>query len=46
MFHSNRSYNDIAKYYIKSERANLEGLEKSPHHGRDGNLNVEFVAYK
>lgn len=33
-------------YYIKSERANLKGLDKSPWHGRDGELSVEDVPFR
>nr|XP_021182608.2 glucose dehydrogenase [FAD, quinone] [Helicoverpa armigera] len=40
------SYNEVTKYYIKSERANLKGLNNSPWHGRDGELSVEDVPFR
>ncbi|KAJ2942833.1 hypothetical protein O0L34_g15021 [Tuta absoluta] len=40
------SYNDVLKYYLKSEHSNLKGLEKSPYHSRDGDLTVDWVNYK
>ncbi|GBP87853.1 Glucose dehydrogenase [Eumeta japonica] len=38
-----RSYKDVLKYYMRSERANLQGLENSPYRGRKGQVYVEFV---
>ncbi|XP_072934515.1 glucose dehydrogenase [FAD, quinone]-like [Epargyreus clarus] len=35
------SYNDVLKYYIRSERSSTKGLEEQ-YHGRTGELNVEF----
>lgn len=40
------SYNDVIQYYIKSERANLKGLNNSTWHGRDGELPVEDVPFR
>ncbi|CAG5044449.1 unnamed protein product [Parnassius apollo] len=40
------SYNDVIKYYKKSEKANLNGYERSPYRSRDGILPVEFVPKK
>ncbi|XP_028043358.1 glucose dehydrogenase [FAD, quinone]-like [Bombyx mandarina] len=40
------SYKDVIPYYMKSERAYLKGLADSPWHGRDGELNVEYVPFK
>uniref|UniRef100_A0A1B0CHA4 Glucose-methanol-choline oxidoreductase N-terminal domain-containing protein n=2 Tax=Lutzomyia longipalpis TaxID=7200 RepID=A0A1B0CHA4_LUTLO len=40
------SYNEVLPYFKKSERAMLKGLENSPYHNRNGNLNVEYVAYR
>ncbi|KAL4711823.1 hypothetical protein ACJJTC_005992 [Scirpophaga incertulas] len=37
------SYNEVLKYYIKSEKANLDGFEKNPYRNRDGEMPVEFV---
>lgn len=41
-----RSYQEVLPYYLKSERANLKGLQNSPWHGRDGELSVEYVPFK
>ncbi|CAG9559039.1 unnamed protein product [Danaus chrysippus] len=40
------SYDDVIPYYIKSERAKLRGLNKSPWHGKDGELSVEDVPFR
>ncbi|CAB3246368.1 unnamed protein product, partial [Arctia plantaginis] len=41
------SYNEVLKYYMKSERAaNLGGIEKLPYRNRDGVQPVEFVPIK
>ncbi|PZC83561.1 hypothetical protein B5X24_HaOG207544 [Helicoverpa armigera] len=37
------SYNDVLYYYMKSERANLGGLEKSSFRSQDGVNPVQFV---
>ncbi|XP_037974797.2 glucose dehydrogenase [FAD, quinone] [Plutella xylostella] len=37
------SYNDVLKYYIKSEKANLKKYGKNPYRGRDGEVSVESV---
>lgn len=37
------SYNEVLKYYKKSENAQLDGYEDSPYRNRDGELFVEFV---
>ncbi|XP_030036084.2 glucose dehydrogenase [FAD, quinone]-like [Manduca sexta] len=37
------SYNDVLKYYKKSERASLGGYEKSPHRNENGEVPIEFV---
>lgn len=43
---SNRSYNEVLKYYKKMEKARLKGYEKAFHRGQDGVLPVEFVPKK
>lgn len=41
---NSRSYNDVLKYYMKSEKAaSMGGIEKLPYRSRDGELPVEFV---
>ncbi|XP_049879220.1 glucose dehydrogenase [FAD, quinone]-like [Pectinophora gossypiella] len=40
------SYNDVLKYYMKSEHSNLKGLEDSPYHSRTGELAVNWLNYK
>ncbi|KAJ0173020.1 hypothetical protein K1T71_011196 [Dendrolimus kikuchii] len=40
------SYEDVLKYYMKSEKAQLDGYENSPYRNRDGELPVEFVPKK
>ncbi|XP_072934517.1 glucose dehydrogenase [FAD, quinone]-like [Epargyreus clarus] len=37
------SFDDILKYYIKLEKAELGGFEKTAHRGRDGEMPVQFV---
>lgn len=37
-----RSYRDVLKYYMKSEKADLDGLENSPYRGTSGELNVGY----
>ncbi|RVE50271.1 hypothetical protein evm_005106 [Chilo suppressalis] len=37
------SYNDVLKYYKKSERADLEGLENQSYRNKEGDMPVEFV---
>lgn len=41
-----RSYDEVLKHYMKSERANLNGYENSPYRGRNGEMNIEFVNFK
>lgn len=41
-----RSYNDVLRYYMKSEYSTLKGLNDSPYHSRDGEMNVDFITYK
>ncbi|KAL0867675.1 hypothetical protein ABMA27_008415 [Loxostege sticticalis] len=36
------SYRDVLKYYMKSEKADLDGLENSPYRGTSGELNVGY----
>ncbi|CAB3220582.1 unnamed protein product [Arctia plantaginis] len=40
------SYNDVMQYFIKSERANLKGLQNSSWHGRNGELSVEDIPFR
>ncbi|CAB3220578.1 unnamed protein product [Arctia plantaginis] len=40
------SYREVLKYYKKSERAHLEGLEGSPYRGTNGEMDIEFVKYR
>lgn len=40
------SYADVMPYFLKSERANLKGLESSPYHNRSGLVNVEDVQFR
>lgn len=40
------SYKEVLKYYMKSEHASLKGLEDSPYHGKNGDMNIEFVNYR
>ncbi|CAG9791397.1 unnamed protein product [Diatraea saccharalis] len=37
------SYNDVLKYYMKSERANLHGLENQPYRSKTGDMPITFV---
>lgn len=41
-----RSYNEVLKYFMKSEKADLEGFEMTYHRSRDGEMPVEFVPKK
>ncbi|KAJ2942831.1 hypothetical protein O0L34_g15019 [Tuta absoluta] len=40
------SYQEVMRYYMKSERADLKGLKGSPWHGRDGELAVEDIPFR
>ncbi|XP_065366105.1 glucose dehydrogenase [FAD, quinone] [Calliphora vicina] len=40
------SYQDVLPYFLKSENAQLQGLEYSPYHNHSGPLNVEDVKYR
>ncbi|CAH0595395.1 unnamed protein product [Chrysodeixis includens] len=40
------SYEEVLKYYKKSERANLGGLENSPYRGRGGEMDIQFVNFR
>ncbi|XP_026740780.1 glucose dehydrogenase [FAD, quinone]-like [Trichoplusia ni] len=40
------NYDEVLKYYMKSEKAKLGGLENSPFRSRDGEVNVEHVAVR
>ncbi|XP_023299662.2 glucose dehydrogenase [FAD, quinone]-like [Lucilia cuprina] len=40
------SYKDVLPYFLKSEMANLEGLEFTPYHNQSGPLSVEYVQYR
>ncbi|XP_047999282.1 glucose dehydrogenase [FAD, quinone]-like [Leguminivora glycinivorella] len=40
------SYDDVLPYFMKSERANLKGLQDSPWHGRNGELSVEDIPFR
>lgn len=40
------SYKDVLPYFLKSENANLAGLEHSPYHNHSGPLSVQDVGYR
>ncbi|EDX01708.1 glucose dehydrogenase [FAD, quinone] [Drosophila yakuba] len=40
------SYDDVLPYFLRSEHAQLQGLEQSPYHNRSGPLSVEDVRYR
>lgn len=40
------SYEEVLPYFLKSERANLRGLETSPYHNHTGPLSVEDVQFR
>ncbi|XP_050328007.1 glucose dehydrogenase [FAD, quinone]-like [Bactrocera neohumeralis] len=40
------SYDEVLPYFLKSENAQLSGLEWSPYHNHSGPLNVEDVGYR
>ena len=40
------SYKDVLPYFLKSEAANLKGLEDSPYHNKTGPLVVEYSQYR
>ncbi|KAL0867676.1 hypothetical protein ABMA27_008416 [Loxostege sticticalis] len=37
------SYNEVLQYYMKSEKASLDGLENNPYRNKEGVMPVEFV---
>lgn len=41
-----RSYYDVLPYFLKSERADLKGLENSPYHNRNGLMSVEYIRHR
>ncbi|KAH8306530.1 hypothetical protein KR018_009203 [Drosophila ironensis] len=40
------SYQDVLPYFLRSENAQLQGLEQSPYHNRSGPLSVEYVRFR
>uniref|UniRef100_A0A1I8PWX7 Glucose-methanol-choline oxidoreductase N-terminal domain-containing protein n=1 Tax=Stomoxys calcitrans TaxID=35570 RepID=A0A1I8PWX7_STOCA len=40
------SYEEVLPYFLKSENANLKGLQMSPYHNHTGPLSVEDVRYR
>ncbi|XP_052857946.1 glucose dehydrogenase [FAD, quinone] [Drosophila gunungcola] len=40
------SYNDVLPYFLRTENAQLQGLEHSPYHNHSGPLSVEYVRYR
>ncbi|XP_036345570.1 glucose dehydrogenase [FAD, quinone]-like [Rhagoletis pomonella] len=40
------SYDEVLPYFLKSENANLVGLENSPYHNNSGPLSVEDVQFR
>lgn len=40
------SYREVLPYFLKSERANLRGLDNTPFHNRTGKLSVEHVPWR
>ncbi|XP_023943798.2 glucose dehydrogenase [FAD, quinone] [Bicyclus anynana] len=40
------SYEDVLKYYMKSERAHLREFKNSPWHSKDGELTVEDIPFR
>ena len=41
-----RNYDEVLKYYIKSEKSELKKYKNEPYRGRDGELTVENVPFK
>lgn len=40
------SYNEVLPYFLKSEMANLQGLEFTGYHNTTGPLSVEYLQYR
>nr|XP_016923973.1 glucose dehydrogenase [FAD, quinone] [Drosophila suzukii] len=40
------SYEEVLPYFLRSERAQLQGLENSPYHNHSGPLSVEYVRFR
>ncbi|XP_034477919.1 glucose dehydrogenase [FAD, quinone]-like [Drosophila innubila] len=40
------SYDDVLPYFLRSESAQLQGLEQSPYHNHSGPLSVEDVRFR
>ncbi|XP_035775484.1 glucose dehydrogenase [FAD, quinone]-like [Anopheles albimanus] len=40
------SHADVFPYFLRTERAELRGLENSTYHGTDGELHVEFPPFR
>ncbi|KAH8368475.1 hypothetical protein KR084_012126 [Drosophila pseudotakahashii] len=40
------SYEEVLPYFLRSENAQLQGLEQSPYHNRSGPLSVEYVRFR
>ncbi|XP_016952002.1 glucose dehydrogenase [FAD, quinone] [Drosophila biarmipes] len=40
------SYDEVLPYFLRSERAQLQGLEHSPYHNHSGPLSVEYVRFR
>ncbi|XP_030378319.1 glucose dehydrogenase [FAD, quinone] [Scaptodrosophila lebanonensis] len=40
------SYADVLPYFLRSENAQLQGLEHSPYHNHSGPLSVEYVRHR
>ncbi|XP_016951578.1 glucose dehydrogenase [FAD, quinone] [Drosophila biarmipes] len=40
------SYDEVLPYFRKSERIGIPELYKSPYHGRNGNLDVQYTDYR
>ncbi|XP_017105117.2 glucose dehydrogenase [FAD, quinone] [Drosophila bipectinata] len=40
------SYEEVLPYFLRSENAQLQGLEHSPYHNHSGPLSVEYVRFR
>ncbi|EDX01707.2 LOW QUALITY PROTEIN: uncharacterized protein Dyak_GE16096, partial [Drosophila yakuba] len=40
------SYDEVLPYFLRSEHAQLQGLEQSPYHNHSGPLSVEYVRFR
>uniref|UniRef100_A0A1A9WC50 Glucose-methanol-choline oxidoreductase N-terminal domain-containing protein n=1 Tax=Glossina brevipalpis TaxID=37001 RepID=A0A1A9WC50_9MUSC len=40
------SYREVLPYFLRSENAQLKGLENSPYHNHTGPLSVQYVGYR